>query len=58
VALFKFTVNLKAQRFALAAGGRDEIKLQEQDFVRAWKKPVNRAESHLSAARFVSPLFS
>ena len=27
-----------AQRFALAAGGRDETKLQEQDSLRVWIK--------------------
>ena len=41
------------QRFALLAGGRDEIKLREQDSVRAWKMPENGAESHPSSARFV-----
>jgi len=35
------------------AGGRDEIKLREQDSVRAWKMLENAAESHPSSARFV-----
>jgi hypothetical protein len=43
-----------AQRFALLAGGRDEIKLREQDSAWAWKMPENAAESHPSSARFVS----
>ena len=42
-----------AERLALAAGGRDEIKLQEQEKLKARKKPEKRDESHQSGARFV-----
>jgi len=47
-----------AQRFALAAGGRDEIKLREQEKLEARKMPENAAESHQSAARFVGTLLT
>ena len=43
--------------FALAASGRDADKAWEQDPAEAQKLPENRAESHLSAARFVGRLF-
>jgi len=46
------------QRFALAAGGRDEIRSESRKKPEARKKPVGRAESHQSAARFVGTLFA
>jgi hypothetical protein len=46
-----------AQRFALAAGGRDETKLREQEKLEARKMPENGAESRQSAARFVGRRF-
>lgn len=53
-----FFLGFAAQRFALAAGGRDEIKLREQEKPEARKMPVSRAESHQSAARFVGTLLT
>lgn len=46
-----------AQRFALAAGGRDETKLREQKRLEVRKMSVSRDESHQSAARFVGKPF-
>ena len=43
-----------AQRFALAASGRDEILPESRKKLEARKLPVKRADSHLSAARCVS----
>jgi hypothetical protein len=42
-----------AQRFALAAGGRDEIRFESRKKPEARKMLVSRDESHQSAARFV-----
>jgi hypothetical protein len=50
VIIFHFVLHESTQRFALAAGGRDEIKLREQKKPEARKMPENAAESHQSAA--------
>jgi len=42
-----------SQRFALAAGGRDEIRFESRKKPEARKMLENGAESHQSAARFV-----
>jgi phage repressor protein C with HTH and peptisase S24 domain len=42
-----------AERFALAAGGRDETRSESREKPEARKTPVSRDESHQSAARFV-----
>jgi hypothetical protein len=46
-----------AQRFALAAGGRDEIRFESRKKPEARKMLVSRDESHQSAARFVGRFF-
>jgi hypothetical protein len=47
---------LASQRFALAAGGRAWIRLGSRKKPEARKMLENAAESHQSAARFVSPV--
>ena len=50
-------VNFAAQRFALAASGRDAVNAWVWGSAQALKTLKKRGESHLSAARFVSPLW-
>jgi len=50
---YQFVLNTSAQRLALAAGGRDEIRFESRKKPEARKMPENAAESHQSAARFV-----
>jgi hypothetical protein len=47
-----------AQRFALAAGGRDEIRFESRKNPKRRKMSVSRNESHQSAARFVGMLLT
>jgi hypothetical protein len=50
---FHLVVQGACQRFALAAGGRDEIRFESRKKPEARKMLENAAESHQSAARFV-----
>jgi hypothetical protein len=51
--LTKHFCTVPAQRFALAAGGRDKIRFESRKKPEARKMLENAAESHQSAARFV-----